>query len=941
MIHLLALGLPALAFAPDADVHIGTEPTRVYRFHTEVQRDLRQADAWQRFRDGAGAGWMVRFDERTGTPLRAWGAGISLGDPTDQAAVVGGLRQLLGQHSGLVGVPLSQLRLGRAQHDPETDSWILRLDQVVAGPNRATGDELDQFEHFASHGQPVVWRGAVHAKVRFGKLVSLGIQTYPGAQSVDSTPTLSARDAFDVAIGAGPHPDAVHDIEGASLAVLPLDLGGELTHRLVWMVRTETGEDRDLLDVRGKWVSFVDAHTGELLNVHNQVRYFGSVYGEHDTRTVNGDFTVSALPSLSIAGGSGSDTTDVGGGYELDGTVTAEFDGPHFRVDNERGSDASLSWGGGEVTWTDTDATQAEIDTWVFLHEVRDWSLDYAPDVTLSDEKLVSTVNIASSCNAYYDGNVNFYRSGSGCNNTGRIRDVNHHEWGHGFHYYAAYSSYVDGSVGEGAGDILAFLFSEDPVVAPYFMESGSGIRRVDTDYRYPEDVVGEVHQDGLIFAGAFWDLWGLLQDEVGDEVAYGLTSELYTRTLQQNPELATSYDDAVVADDDNGDLSDGTPNLCTLIEAFERHGLGPSGSGGGLVGLAMDTLENQSPDSSEYPLLADVLIFAESCVSAEPEGGTVHFSTDDGATWQTAELDADTESVSGAIPAVADSPAIVQYYVDMEYASDGEVSVATVPPGGPIAPFTFVVGDLEQIYCEDFEDDDGGYSHELVAGSAQEGADDWMWDRPRGMSEDPDFAFSGSRVWGNDLGGGNYNGAYQANKHNRLQSIPIDVSGHDGIVIQYRRWLNVEDSTYDQAMVTANDAVIWTNHGSSASDEHTADRQWALHSLEVPAEAIGEDGLLTLGWEIQSDGGLEFGGWNIDDVCVYGVTGLADSGDGEDGPDGEDDVGEEAGGADPVDGSTELAACGGCATSKGGAAGGALALFGLAGLVARRRRDD
>ncbi|MDP2701829.1 MAG: erythromycin esterase family protein, partial [Candidatus Rokubacteria bacterium] len=43
------------------------------------------------------------------------------------------------------------------------------------------------------------------------------------------------------------------------------------------------------------------------------------------------------------------------------------------------------------------------------------------------------TTNIAQTCNAFWNGStLNFFRSGGGCNNTGEIRDVMQHEWGHG-----------------------------------------------------------------------------------------------------------------------------------------------------------------------------------------------------------------------------------------------------------------------------------------------------------------------------------------------------------------------------------------------------------------------------------------------------------------------------------------------------------------------------
>ena len=932
MLTLIALGLSAHAFAPDDTVYIGGEPARVYRYHDEVQRRLRHTDAWQRFIEDEGQGWMARFDERTGTPLRAWGPGIDLGSLPTEPVVENALRQFLSGMEDVAGVPVRSLRLGRAHHDPTTDTWFVRFDQVAEGSNRAQGADLERFEYFASHGAPVVWRGAVHAKIRFGKLVQLGFQTYPEAEGLNTTPTLTARAATQAALAATPHPEATHTVEGAALVVLPVQDKAALDHRLAWMVRTETGAGHNG-EVRGLWVHFIDAHTGALLNVHNQVRYF-DVTGVHDERTVDGNLAESPLVSLPVSGDGGSDVTDSSGSFSVDGAVSAVLNGEHFRVRNDAGSDASATWTG-DFTWDTDDASRAELDTWVFLHGVRDWALEFAPDVTLVDEKLTSTVNINSNCNAYYDGNVNFYQEGGGCNNTARILDVNYHEWGHGFHYYAAYTGYVDGSVGEGAGDILSYLTTGDSRIAPYFGTNGASIRNQDNSNRYPEDYNPEyVHESGLIFGGSFWDLWEELDSVAESEVAYAIVSDVYKTTLQQNPEIATAYDDAVVADDDNGDLSDGTPNLCELIEAFGQHGLGPLDSSGSAVSVSFETLENQPPSAEEYPVSAEVLAVAEACIDGSVEGGSVYYSLDNGETYTTAPLTAAEDLLEGSIPGLedADLPAIVTYYLEAE-TSDG--ASVTVPPGGPIAPFTFAVGEITEIYCENFDTGDGGYTHELLEGSDDEGADDWQWGAPQGESDDPDFAFSGLRVWGNDLGADNYNGAYQASKHNRLQSVDIDVGGYDRVMLQYRRWLNVEDAAYDEARILANDSVIWTNWSSAGGEDHTQDRQWVLHTVEIPVDAIAEDGTVALGWEIISDGGLEFGGWNLDDVCVYGLED-AGSTDGTDGTDGSPLTPP----TDGYSGSLDVTACSGCASGGSGTGAGLLGLFAVAGLVTRRRQD-
>ena len=72
-----------------------------------------------------------------------------------------------------------------------------------------------------------------------------------------------------------------------------------------------------------------------------------------------------------------------------------------------------------------------------------------------------------------------------------------------------------------------------------------------------------------------------------------------------------------------------------------------------------------------------------------------------------------------------------------------------------------------------------------LVAGRDREGADDWMRGMLAGLGGDPDVAYSGDYVWGNDLGGEingeNYNGQYQNDKYNRMYTPLI----HQNMIIQ------------------------------------------------------------------------------------------------------------------------------------------------------------
>lgn len=978
MLALVALGFSAFAFSPQADTYIGVEPDRVVRVHSERQRALRRGAAWQGFLADEGAGWMAVFDERTGLPTSAWGPPLELGPLSDGASVDAALRSFLSRHSGLVGVSADHLSLRTLSYDPGRDAWTVELAQVVpAAAARSLDGGLDtvgvgsgldlsmdpfqtgsglvdharfDFQPSLSAQGPAVWRGSVLLHIVGDRLVWFSARTHPQAAALEPTVQVSAETAVEVAVEYGPEPTLPHKPLGASLMVLPMErwgigvaappsrTGTGLDYRLVWEVRTRTEAPA------GLWVSFVDAFTGELLHVYNEVRYVsGSLTASHDLRTVDGNMTISPLVSLELNGDAGDSTySDDDGRYDLaaSDTASAVLSGRRLRVDNQQGSDASTSFSG-DYTWTATSsAGQAELDTWVFLHQVMDWRDVYAPDVNTGGQ-LVSNVNLNSTCNAYFDGSVNFYREGGGCNNTGRIADVNHHEWGHGFHYYSLVAGTFDGSMSEGIADTVAVFLSADNVVAPYFLTNGSGIRDVAPDRVYPDDVVDQTHTDGLIYAGAVWDLWEILESRHTEADAYQRAVSVMANGIKTGPTLATAYDAAIVGDDDNGDLTDGTPNQCAIMEAFSAHGLGPAGLTT-LLGFDHEPLGNQSAALSEYPLAASLLNFAPDCVAFELSSGTVNYRSTAGSSWESVELEIAGEAISGALPSLP-SGTVVEYYIEGRSA-DG--SAVTAPAGGAIAPYTFVVGELVPLYCEDFEASDGGFSHALLDGEDELGADDWIWGTPRGMGGDPDFAYSGSSVWGNDLGGGNYNGEYQDGKHNRLSSPEIDVTGYSRVVLQYRRWLNVEDGYFDQARIvmegqdvedSADDTVVWANHVSGSEnsdhDEHHQDAEWISHSVVLDGVT---DGKVRIGWEVLTDEGLTMGGWTIDDVCVYAV--LDDSGAVDTGGDGGGEA--SADGGDSAEGDWEVKR-GGCACAAGprSAGTGALGLLVLlAGLVRRRR---
>ncbi len=219
-----------------------------------------------------------------------------------------------------------------------------------------------------------------------------------------------------------------------------------------------------------------------------------------------------------------------------------------------------------------------------------------------------------------------------------------------------------------------------------------------------------------------------------------------------------------------------------------------------------------------------------------------------------------------GAIPGQP-SPSTVEYYLT---ALDGAGRERWLPPSFTAgeASYAFLVGNTERLYFNDFEGaTDEGWTHSYGGGTSNS-HDDWQRGAPNGKAGDPGAAFSGSKVWGNDIGGSGWNGEYQSDVNIRLISPPIDCSGKSGVRLRYMRHLSVEEGQFDQARLRAAGAAVWEN----AVSGHHQDSGWVLHDLDISAQADNNPAL-ELRFQLQSDGGLEFGGWNLDDFEVYALS--------------------------------------------------------------------
>jgi hypothetical protein len=273
---------------------------------------------------------------------------------------------------------------------------------------------------------------------------------------------------------------------------------------------------------------------------------------------------------------------------------------------------------------------------------------------------LTTNVNINQTCNAFWNGStINFYRSGGGCRNTGELAGVFDHEWGHGmddndangvisnsgegYADIAAIYRYQDSCVGHGfflppagscglTADGTGRNVDEDQTAGVHCATDCSGVR--DADYGkhadgLPDTALGHVCSRCLTGTGpcgrqvhcsaapqrqAAWDLVARDLPALGfdSQTSFLIGNRLFYQgsgnigtwysctcgSASSGCGTTNGYMQWLVADDDNGNLNDGTPHMTAIYNAFNRHGIAcatparvNSGCGGQPNGTAGPTL--------------------------------------------------------------------------------------------------------------------------------------------------------------------------------------------------------------------------------------------------------------------------------------------------------------------------------------------------------------
>lgn len=830
-------------------------------------------------------GWTMLFDVRTGLPWRVFGPGIQVASrhpaQSEVESVAIGLKETLAKAAGLD--PSDFVFVVAAGGDP---IWYVDFEQRIGGVpvfNCGLTMRIDQA------GRLVLWGG------RFVR-----------PERVVATPVLRAEDAISAALA---HLAVEKFLTGATSVDPPetklimhvTDETDRLSARLSWLVETHTEAPTAV------WKIFVDAATGDIIQYWNTIceahegdepvtersqplfmapllASFGGVATGtvHDGVSPQSAPVLRNIPDLYVNCNGTNVTTDQFGAYTFTGggasvPVSSVLSGPHATVRNyanttsgPSGPQPSFSATGTsgtlDVVWTDANSTVDARDAFFFVNVAWNNMKLHNPTETLFNNPINTNINYSTStCNAFYTTSplsLNFYSAGGGCINTATEASVPIHEYGHhiSVQTWASHGKSVPGSLGEGLSDCMAASHLDSNLIGQGWQGPGTSIRNLNNTCQYPSSCGTEVHSWGLVIGGCYWHTRLLFANAYGAAGKMMIDDYLYKHFHATPNDQAEVLVDMMLLNDNDANLANGTPDADKFYQGFTVQHSVPFPIQ--LISITHAPIADTMDQVQAYQVHATASptgIFPGATISA----ATTFYSVS-GSAYSPVPMSPSGGEFVGLIP-VQPPGRVVSYYVQF---ADSQGHTEKLPASGAASPYSFKTF-RTQTYTPFFTDDfevASGWTHALVAAQ-----DDWQNQAPGSATQpyDPHVAYSGAKVWGNDLSASGFNGNYGNNVNNNLTSPTLNCTGQTNVSLVYRRWLTVEDGAFDHARIRVSNnngatfTTVWENPAGTGT-QHFIDTAWTEHAINISGLADNQ-AQVKIRYELVTDGGLVFGGWTID----------------------------------------------------------------------------
>lgn len=508
--------------------------------------------------------------------------------------------------------------------------------------------------------------------------------------------------------------------------------------------------------------------------------------------------------------------------------------------------------------------TTAQVNAFIHQTSTHNFIKQYAPNFGPGsptgelniDTQFPANVQVSGTCNAFYNGSsTNFYNAGGGCNNTA-FSSVIAHEYGH---HLVNRLGLAQNAFGEGMGDCVSILQYDDFVVGRYFRTTGGAVRTPDTTNRqYPCDSCA-VHAGGEILGGVMCELRRNYGSKYGSAPGMERVRQDYmdwARITLGGEGTGNSAHPATLSqwltiNDDDGNLDNGTPDICEITNAFSQHSINlptsPDFNFSFPAGL---------PDSAAPGETIEVRFnVAGLCVVPTPNSGRVFWRRAGQSTFtQIVATQIAANQYRALIPAQT-CPNTVQFYMQVGSSQGNKIFPASGTQQVSISAAQVIIA------SHNFESDSGWTLGDTTATSGA-----WVRVDPNGTIAQPEDDRSpiGTMCWvtgqaaaGAAAGTADVDGGYTT-----LVSAAYNLAGFDDAQVSYWRWYSNGASTsgpYADTFridVSTNNGSTWTRAETvgpgSASDPNTNPgwrfATWNLSSLgltptnQIRVRFIAED---------------------------------------------------------------------------------------------------
>ncbi len=589
--------------------------------------------AWAAFRQQHGM-WAAYVDARSGRIEAAEGAGIAWipgtgnrlapdpENPVDLATLEGIARSFVTTQSALLGLDERDLVLSAGRSGEVADYlWFVDFDVTRAGVPLAGARVVFRVNHgnlvqLGLENVPpsdVALPAVVVGKEEAQQIVAAEIGGFQSGDTILDQGSLRF-------LPANENDDRF--VEGFAF-------GRGYGIAAVWEVTfRRAGEP-------GTWRARVDASSGELLELFDLDDYAQAKGGVITGHPAAPD-VMRAMPSIELS--NATVTNPNGRFPSPTSPLTGSLFGPFVRIQDDCGAISASTDASGDLPFGSSMSgtncatpgvggpgnTRSARTGYYWLNRGKEFAKGWLPMMAWLSQPLEGFFDGPPQCNAFWSnlsGTVNFFRSAGDCRNSGEVPGVILHELGHGIDTKDGNGRAPEQGTRESNGDITAALALHSSCPANGFhgglcdgygnpCTSCTGSRDIDWARKAAEtpstvanftqpfcEAAGsrgpcgrEGHCESLIPSEAVWDFVNRDLPEPGGSAAWNLMERVWflsrptaTQSFTCNRgqvftsngcNIGSLWKVLRVADDDDGDLANGTPHGGALFAAFNRHGI-------------------------------------------------------------------------------------------------------------------------------------------------------------------------------------------------------------------------------------------------------------------------------------------------------------------------------------------------------------------------------